>query len=92
MRLKVKEFRGDEVRIPQPRRGETIVVRRYRETKAMIMHPDDYARLIENEAALSHLESSLPPRFSDLAVQAHVDADKPQSPVTDPAILDQLFG
>ncbi len=39
---------ANTVRVPDPDPGTATVVRRYRKNRAVVLHPDDYARLVED--------------------------------------------
>jgi len=46
---------ANTVRVPDPEPGTATVVRRYREDRAVVLHPNDYARLVEDSRLLSSL-------------------------------------
>lgn len=67
-------------------------VHRYREERAVILHPADFHRLADVERLVSELSSFEPIEPSSAATEAHVETDTPKSPITEPTTLDQLFG
>ncbi len=89
--MEIETVAADAVRLPPPRPGVATTVRRYREERAVVLHPTDFHRLAELEAFLLELSSFPLMKPSDAAITAHVDSDTPGSPIVDPATLDNLF-
>lgn len=92
MALATKAISGSQVRIPDPRPGEVVVISRYGKERAMLMHPADFHRLDDLDellTAASQLESLAP---SMDAVRAHREEDTPSEPITDPVLLAEIFG
>lgn len=90
--MKTETFKSESVRIPEPREGVATHVNRYKETKAVILHPSDFARFATIESILGDV--SMPDKFpfSDAAKAAHIDSVTPSGdPVTDPDELHRLF-
>lgn len=90
--MKIESTQGDAVRIPKPRPGVATAVHRYREERAVILHPSDFHRLADVERIVTELSAFALIEPSATATSAHIDSDTPGSPVTDPAKLDELFG
>lgn len=91
MAFEVKPIAGDRVRVPDPRPGVATVVSRYRRERAVLLHPEDFHRLEALDALMAELGRLEPPAQSDAALRAHRDEDTPDAPITDPAVLDELF-
>lgn len=83
---------GDAVRIPDPKPGVATTVRRYREERAVILHPADFHRLAGVEQLVAELSSFEGIEPSAAAAEAHIDSDTPGAPITEAAALDELFG
>lgn len=92
MVLTTKRVSGNEVRIPDPEAGEVTVVSRYGKERAMLIHPADFHRLNELDRFLEEASRLAPIARSAEAVRAHVEEGTPGEPITDPAVLAELFG
>lgn len=92
MALKTKTIGGNEVRIPDPQPGEVAVISRYGKERAMLVHPIDFHRLSDFERLLAEVSQLEPVSLSADAVRAHREADTPGEPITDPALLTEIFG
>lgn len=90
--MQIRETRGDAVRIPEPEPGVATAVRRYREERAVILHPSDFRRLVDLERLATQLSAFTPIEPSPAAARAHIESDTPEAPITDPDKLDDLFG
>lgn len=66
-------------------------VRRYREERAVVLHPVDFHRLADLEQFLTDLSAFPPIEPSEAAAAAHIDSDTPGSTIVDPARLEDLF-
>jgi len=58
----------------------------------MLMHPSDFNRLSQFEWLLAEVSQLEPVSLSEDAVRAHREADTPGEPITDPALLAEIFG
>jgi hypothetical protein len=92
MALRVKVIRGNEVRIPDPKLGEVAVISRYGKQRAMLVHPTDFDRLEHLDQLLTEVALLEPIVISPEAIRAHRDEDTPGEPITDPALLAEIFG
>lgn len=90
--MDIEATKGDAVRIPEPKPGIATAVHRYREERAVILHPNDFHRLADVERLVTELSSFEPIEPSAATVKAHIDSDTPEGPITEPATLDELFG
>lgn len=90
--MDIEATKGDAVRIPEPKPGVATAVHRYRDERAVILHPTDFHRLAEVERLVTELSSFEPIELSDAAAKAHDESDTPGAPITEPAMLDELFG
>jgi hypothetical protein len=92
MTLTAKVVSGNEVRVPDPQAGEVTVISRYGKERAMLVHPDDFHRLDELDRMLAEAAElpSLEPTTE--ALRAHLEEGAPGEPITDPAVLAELFG
>jgi len=90
--LKTRTIGGNEVRIPDPQPGEVAVISRYGRERAMLVHPVDFHRLSAFERLLAEVSQLDAISFSSDAVRAHREEDTPGEPVTDPALLAEIFG
>ncbi len=89
--LTTKVVGGNEVRIPDPEAGEATVISRYGKERAMLIHPDDFHRLNDLDRFLEDASALEPITLSAEAVRAHVEEGTPGEPITDPAVLADLF-
>lgn len=90
--MEIETTRGDAVRIPEPRPGVATAVHRYREERAVILHPSDFHRLADVEQLVTELSAFSPIEPSAAAMSAHIESDTPGAAIVDPAKLDELFG
>ncbi|HEY1457651.1 MAG TPA: hypothetical protein VGF15_03950, partial [Solirubrobacteraceae bacterium] len=58
---------------------------------AMLIHPTDFHRLSHLDQLLSEVGQSEPMALSPDAIRAHRDEDTPGEPITDPALLAEIF-
>jgi len=80
---------SSSARVPAPKPGHAIVVTRYQEERAVVVHPDDFRRLIELDRALDSLPPVVP---SDIALLAHEIEDTPAgNAIEDPDELRALL-
>lgn len=76
--LRESQIPANTVRVPGPEAGTATVVRRYREDRAVVLHPDDYARLIEDSRLVAFLGQVEPlPLATPLERKAHARATTP---------------
>ena len=92
MTLTSKLLSGNQVRVPDPRAGEVTVISRYGKERAMLIHPSDFHRLHELDRLLAEISTLAPLEPSPEALRAHLEAGTPAEPITDPAVLAELFG
>jgi hypothetical protein len=90
--LKTRTISGSEVRVPAPEPGEVAVISRYGKERAMLVHPIDFHRLNDFDKFLVEVSRLEPITLSPDAIHAHREADTPGEPITDPALLAELFG
>ena len=89
--MESESTRSDSVRIPSPREGVAMHVRRYNADRAVIVHPADFERLRALDTLLAEVASPAPFNLSDAAEAAHIESVTPGKPVTDPDELRRLF-
>ncbi len=87
-----RKISGNEVRVPDPVPGEATVISRYGKERAIVIHPSDFNRLKEIEQLLVDAAALEPIALSQEAIRAHSDEGMPSEPITDPAVLAELFG
>jgi hypothetical protein len=87
-----KKISGNQVRVPDPRPGEATVISRYGKERAIVIHPSDFNRLNQIEQLLAAAAALEPITLSREAVRAHAEEGTPGEPITDPAVLAELFG
>jgi hypothetical protein len=92
MAFELHPIPGDQVRVPDPVPGVATVVSRYRRERAVLLHPDDFHRLDALDALVTAAAATEPLALTDEAIAAHREEDAPGEPVTDPALLEELFG
>jgi hypothetical protein len=92
MTFALKQVRGNEVRVPDPMLGEATVISRYGKERAILIHPTDFDRLTKLDELLDAAAALDPVTLSDEAIRAHREEGTPGEPVTDPAVLAELFG
>lgn len=90
--MEVKATKGDSVRIPDPTPGVATAVHRYRQERAVILHPTDFHRLADVERLVTELAAFTPLELSSAASKSHIESDSPGSSITDPNVLNELFG
>jgi PHD/YefM family antitoxin component YafN of YafNO toxin-antitoxin module len=87
-----RKISGNEVRVPDPVPGEATVISRYGKERAIVIHPSDFNRLNQIEALLTAAAALEPIALSEDAIRAHAEEGAPGEPITDPAVLAELFG
>lgn len=92
MLFTARKLSGNEVRVPDPVPGEATVISRYGKERAIVIHPSDFNRLNQIEELLSAATTLEPVALSEEAIRAHAQEGTPGEPVTDPAVLAELFG
>jgi hypothetical protein len=92
MSLRVKRISGNEARVPKTSQGEATVIERYGKERAIVLHPDDYHRLRDLDRLVEEAARLEPIELSEEAIRAHSEEGTPGEPVTDPAVLEELFG
>jgi PHD/YefM family antitoxin component YafN of YafNO toxin-antitoxin module len=80
------------VRVPDPVPGEATVISRYGKERAIVIHPSDFNRLNQIEELLTAAATLEPIALSEDAIRAHAEEAAPGEPITDPAVLAELFG
>jgi hypothetical protein len=91
MPFTAKKIAGNEVRVPDPKPGEATVISRYGKERAIVIHPTDFTRLNELDELLSTAAALEPIALNDEAIRAHAEEGTPGAPITDPALLADLF-
>jgi hypothetical protein len=92
MTFETKTIAGNEVRIPDPSPGEATVISRYGRERAVLVHPTDFHRLNDFDRLLAEVSLLGPIAPSQDAIRAHREEDTPGEPITDPALLAEIFG
>jgi hypothetical protein len=92
MGLKTRTLSGNEVRVPDPQPGEVAVISRYGKERAMLVHPVEFHRLNDFDRLLADLSQTEPIALSPDALRAHREEDTPGEPITDAALLTEIFG
>jgi len=82
--IKSKRRDSSSARVPSVPPGEAIVFTRYDEEKSVVMHPDDFHRLVALDDALADVVFA-GIEMSDLALEAHRVEDTPTRPLEDAA-------
>jgi hypothetical protein len=93
MALHSSPIKSNDVRLPEPRPGQALVVERYsaEHVKAVILHPDDFAELQGDSQLLDDLGAASD--LSDLGVRAHQIAESPEGKlIDDEASVRRLLG
>ncbi len=93
MALHSSPIKSNDVRLPDPRPGEALVVERYsaEHVKAVILHPDDFAELQGDSELLDDLAAAS--GLSDLGVRAHQISESPEGKlIDDEASVKRLLG
>lgn len=71
--LRESPVAANTVRVPDPEPGTATVVKRYNERRAVVLHPEDYDRLIEDGQVVATLGRLDPlPPMAPYERQAHV--------------------
>jgi PHD/YefM family antitoxin component YafN of YafNO toxin-antitoxin module len=78
-------------RVPSVQPGKAVVVTRYDEEKAVVLHPDDFKRLSELESDLDEIAAARP-AMSDRALRAHAAEDAAGEAIENPAEIKRLLG
>lgn len=92
MSVRQKRMKSNEARIPRPEPGEATVIERYGKEQAIVLHPEDFHRFLELERLAEEAARLEPVSLSPEAIRAHREEGTPGEPVTDPAVLAELFG
>ena len=92
MALKLRTISGNQVRVPDPEPGEVTVISRYGKERAMLLHPADFYLLDGFDRLLSEAGQLETIASSPDAIRAHREEDAPGEPITDPALLAEIFG
>lgn len=92
MSVRVRRIDSNEARVPRPDPGQATVIERYGKERAIVLHPEDFHRLIELERLAEDAARLEPVMLSEEALRAHREEDTPGEPVTDPSVLAELFG
>lgn len=92
MSVRVKRIKSNQARIPRPEPGEATVIERYGKERAIVLHPQDFRRLLELEGLAEDAARLEPVKLSEEAIRAHREEGTPGPVVTDPALLAELFG
>jgi hypothetical protein len=87
-----RKISGNQVRVPDPRPGEATVISRYGKERAIVIHPSDFDRLNQLDELLAAVAALEPITLTWEAVRAHAEEGTPGEPITDPAVLAELFG
>ena len=93
--LSSAHIKSNDVRVPQPRAGEALLVDRYssERVKAVILHPDDFDELQGSSRTLDELTSGSGLGLTELGARAHRAADSPEGKlVDDEASVRRLLG
>ncbi|MFT4050441.1 MAG: hypothetical protein QM648_11490 [Solirubrobacterales bacterium] len=90
--MEAKTVSSDSVRVPTPKRGESIHIMRYNDERAVILHPQDFRELESLADLVREICAPRPRQMSDVAIAAHIEEETPGTPITDPAELHRLFG
>lgn len=76
--LRESRIPANDVRVPAPAPGIATIVRRYQENRAVVLHPDDYARLVDDSRLVAFLGQVEPlPPATPLERKAHALATTP---------------
>lgn len=78
-------------RVPPVQPGRAVIVTRYDEEKAVVLHPVDFQRLSALEHDLDELATERP-TMSELALRAQAMEDAPGAPIEDPGQIKALLG
>ncbi len=93
MSLKSEKVTSNEVRIPVPVRGTAVHVTRYGKDQSVLLHPDDFSRLMHLDELANRASRLEPLKFSEAGLKAHFEEDRSAGePIEDPEILRKLFG
>jgi PHD/YefM family antitoxin component YafN of YafNO toxin-antitoxin module len=92
MSVRLRRIRGNDARVPRTDPGEAIVIERYGKERAIVLHPEDFHRVRELDQLAEDAAVLEPLNLSEEAIRAHREEGTPGEPVTDPAIIEKLFG
>ena len=92
MSVRTKRIKSNEARVPRPDPGEATIIERYGKERAIVLHPEDFHRLLELDRVAEDAARLEPMKLSQEAIRAHREEGAPGEPVTDPAVLAELFG
>ncbi len=93
MALRNEEIAANEVRVPTPRRGTALQVTRYGRSQSVILHPDDFTRLLGFEELIDRRSELKPIRYTEAGRRAHFEEDRSAGEaIEDPETLRELFG
>lgn len=53
--LRESQIPANSVRVPEPEPGTATMVHRYQQDRAVVLHPDDYGRLIKDSRLVAFL-------------------------------------
>lgn len=93
MALHSSAIKSNDVRLPDPRPGEALVIERCsaEHVKAVILHPDDFAELQGDSKLLDDL--TVASDLSDLGARAHQIAESAEGElIDDEASVRRLLG
>lgn len=68
------------------------MISRYGKERAILVHPSDFHRLNDFDHLLAELSRTEPIALSPDALSAHRKEDTPGKPITDAAMLMEIFG
>jgi hypothetical protein len=93
--LRTIEIQSGSVRVPEPVAGTATVVRRYQQPAAVILHPEDYERLVQDSKLIDDIGLPEPfPPATPLARKAHLLLETPGAeapPLEDGDALEALL-
>jgi hypothetical protein len=87
--------KANNVRVPQPKQGEALLVERYssEHLKAVILHPEDFAALQASSELLEDVAAAKGAELTELGARAHRIAESPEGELlTDEASVKRLLG
>jgi hypothetical protein len=76
--LNIMNIPSNSVRVPEPEVGTATVINRYRHPQAVVLHPNDFERLVQDSMladSLGHPDPFPPP--TSLARKAHLHLETP---------------
>lgn len=92
MSVRVRRIKSNQARVPRTDPGQATVIERYGKERAIVLHPEDFHRLLELEQLAQDAARLKPLTLSEEAIRAHREEDAPGQPLTDPSVLAELFG